>query len=649
MSGVLVAAALLRAGPAQAAAPITARPPNIIFIMADDLGYGDVGVYGQKRIPTPNLDRLAQEGMRFTQFYAGAPVCAPSRNVLMTGEHTGHAQIRGNAKFSLRPSDVTVGQVLKKAGYFTGLIGKWGLGSEGSDGTPNKKGFDYFFGYVDQTHAHNSYPTFLVRNESHVLLRNIVPNEGRYGQGVATQRIDYSPDLMTEDALVFLEKHRSAPFFLYLASTLPHANDEAGAKGMEVPDLGAFANENWPEPEKRYAAIVARLDRDVGRIAEKLKALNLDENTVVFFTSDNGPHREGGHDPDFFHSSGPFRGIKRDVYEGGIRVPLIVRWPGHISPGTVSDHIAYFGDFISTAAELSGVVAPPNLDSVSFLPTLLGKTNLQKSHDHLYWEFYEGESSQAVRLGNWKGVRIPMLSGPIELFDLATDVAEQRNVAADHPEITKQISAIMAQEHVPSPLWHVPNRATKLIRDDKLSGWEFVNPQKTPLSSGVTVQPGGIVSAAGKPIGYLQTTATYSNYQLHAEWRWTDKPGNGGVLVHISTGPVDRNTWPVCFQIQLKHTRAGDILPMAKAKFSEPLSSAADAKTPVLNFSGTDSERPVGEWNSCDIVCHGDTVRVMINGTLQNRITKCTPAAGHVGFQFEGTPFEFRDVWIRSL
>ena len=450
VAAVGCAAPLVRA---QTAPP--AAPPNIVFVLADDLGYGDLGCYGQQLIATPNLDRLAAQGMRFTQFYAGSPVCAPSRNVLLTGQHTGHTLIRGNAKISLRPEDITVAEVLKEAGYATGAFGKWGVGEEGSTGTPNRKGFDDFFGYVDQTMAHNYYPTFLVRNESRVPLPNVVPHEGPYGQGVATKKVVYSDDPIVAAMLAFVDRNREHPFFLYFPSTLPHANDEAKDEGMEIPSLGRYADKPWPAPEKAKAAMITRLDDDVGRLLAKLDELGLAGNTIFIFASDNGPHAEGGVDPAFFRSGGPLRGIKRDVYEGGIRVPLIVRWPGHVAAGSVSDHVAYFGDFMATAAAIAGVKPPPGVDSTSFLPTLLGRTADQAQDPYLYWEFYEGRSSQAVRLGDWKGVRIPMLTGEIELYDLRTDIGEQHDVAAAHPDVVARIRQIMAEAHVPSPLWKV--------------------------------------------------------------------------------------------------------------------------------------------------------------------------------------------------
>ncbi|MFN3648540.1 MAG: arylsulfatase [Armatimonadota bacterium] len=428
--------------------------PNVIFILADDLGYGDLGCYGQRSFRTPHLDRMA-EGMRFTQFYAGSTVCAPSRCVLMTGLHTGHAYIRGNAKTNLRPEDVTVAEVVRRAGYTTGLVGKWGLGHEGSSGVPTRQGFDSFFGYLDQTHAHNYYPTFLHRNEERVPLRNVVPNEGKVGQGVATVRLDYSHDLMTEEALRFLDRSRERPFFLYLAYTIPHANNEAGANGMEVPDLGEYANEDWPPAQKAHAAMIARMDRDIGRLFERLKALGLDERTMVVFTSDNGPHREGGFDPEPSDSNGPLRGIKRALYEGGIRVPMLVRWPGQVRAGSASDHVGYFADVLPTLAELAGTPLTTATDGISFAPTLRGRSAEQRRHEALYWEFYEQGSARALRMGDWKAVAKPF-HGEIELYNLKEDPGETRSVAAEHPEQVEAMRRRMDREHVPNPLWKLP-------------------------------------------------------------------------------------------------------------------------------------------------------------------------------------------------
>ncbi|HEV8059111.1 MAG TPA: arylsulfatase [Gemmataceae bacterium] len=449
--GLLAIVAQMPAAPPAEQLPASSKP-NIVFILADDLGFGDLSCYGQKQFQTPHIDRLAAQGTRFTNFYAGSTVCAPSRCVLMTGLHTGHCLIRGNGNVNLRPEDVTVAELLHAAGYRTALVGKWGLGQEKSPGVPTRKGFDAFFGYLDQAHAHNYYPTYLLRNENRVPLRNVVPKEGPAGQGVATQRIDYSPDLMTKEALAFVEANKSRPFFLELAYTLPHANNEAGNKGMEVPDLGAFRERNWPEPQKGLAAMIAHLDNGVGQLLDQLKELGLEENTLVLFSSDNGPHKEGGNDPAFFHSSGGLRGIKRALYEGGIRVPFIARWPGHVPAGRTSDYVGWFADFLPTAADLADAPAPPNLDGLSLKPLLTGNAAAQVPHRFLYWEFYERGSAQAVREPRWKGVCQPM-DGPIELYDLQLDPMESHNVAARNPDVVARIRQEMREAHVPSALW----------------------------------------------------------------------------------------------------------------------------------------------------------------------------------------------------
>ncbi|HEX2855611.1 MAG TPA: arylsulfatase [Opitutaceae bacterium] len=448
----LLSATWLTAAQPAAAAP---RPPNIVFIIADDLGYGDLGCYGQQRIKTPNIDRLAAQGMRFTQFYAGAPVCAPSRNALMTGQHAGHLTIRGNAKVDLRKEEVTVAQVLQRAGYATGLMGKWGLGREGSTAAPRRKGLDAFFGYVDQSMAHNYYPGFLIRNEETVPLRNVVPNPGPYGQGVATVKLDYSADLIADEAVKFVRENHQRPFCLFFTPTLPHANNEAGDDGMEVPDYGPYAKENWPSSAKGLAAMITRLDTQVGRLMAELKTLGLEENTLVIFTSDNGPHQEGGNNPQFFASAGPLRGIKRDLYEGGIRVPLIVSFPGRVKAATVSNQTGFLGDFMATLAEFAHASPPAGLDGISLVPTLTGRAAEQKQHEFFYWEFYEGKSAQAVRMGRWKAIRSPMHTGTIELYDLESDVGEKNDLAARHPEIVAQAGDAMKRAHVPSPDWKV--------------------------------------------------------------------------------------------------------------------------------------------------------------------------------------------------
>lgn len=432
--------------------------PNIVFIMADDLGYGDLGCYGQKRIKTPNIDRLAAEGMRFTDFYAGSTVCAPSRCVLMTGLHTGHCFIRGNGKDNLRPDDVTVAEVVKQAGYATGMFGKWGLGHEGSTGLPTKQGFDEFFGYLDQHHAHNYYPTFLIHNGKRVSLKNVVPNEGQWGQGVATKKLEYSHNLIAKHALDFIRKNRERRFFLYVPLTLPHANNEANRvsrhAAMEIPDYGQYKDKDWPDAEKGLAAMISRADSDVGEIMRLLKEFNIDDKTIVFFTSDNGPHNEGSR-AEFFNSNGPVKGTKRDLYDGGIRVPFIARWPGKVEADSSSHHVGYFADVLATAADLVNVKAVPKTDGISIVPTLLGKADEQKKHDYLYWEFYEGKNAQAVRMGKWKGIAKPFGSQTIELYDVTRDIGEEYNVAAKHPEVVEKVRAAIAEAHVPSDRWKV--------------------------------------------------------------------------------------------------------------------------------------------------------------------------------------------------
>jgi arylsulfatase A-like enzyme len=436
--------------------------PNIVFILADDLGYGDVGCYGQKRIQTPNIDQIAKEGLRFTDFYAGCTVCAPSRCVLMTGYHTGHAHIRGNAGRErpeiqvLRQTDVTVPQVLKTAEYSTALCGKWGLGDEGTIGTPTKKGFDYFFGYMNQFHAHNYYPAYLFKNEARYPLRNEVPGEGPFGSGVATKRVEYSADLITAEALKWLEQHKDGPFFLYYSPTLPHANNEGGRNGMEVPDLGQYADTDWPPQQKAHAAMISRMDADVGKLMELLKKRGLESNTLVFFSSDNGPHREGGNDPDFNDSNGPLSGIKRDLTEGGIRVPFIARWPGRIAPG-VSHFVGGFQDMMPTMAELAGAssAVPSDIDGISIVPTLLGQPANQKQHEYLYWTFYERGGGQATRVGDWKAIEQP-IGSPMRLYDLAKDIGEEHDVAAQQPEVVAKLKGVMKKAYTPHENWKFP-------------------------------------------------------------------------------------------------------------------------------------------------------------------------------------------------
>jgi len=425
--------------------------PNIILIMADDLGYGEVGCYGQKMILTPQIDRLAAEGMRFTQCYAGSTVCAPSRSVLMTGQHSGHTRIRGNAAYPLQPEDVTVAEVLKQAGYDTGVFGKWGMGLQGTTGTPSRQGFDEWLGYLGQTHAHDYYPTQLWRSSTLNQMEDVATPFEQNSDG---KRGLYTHDLFSQVSSNFVRVNKYFSFFLYLPYTIPHANNELGKKtgnGMEVPNDKPYSNEDWPQPEKNKAAMITRLDADVGALMDHLKKLKIHTNTVIFFTSDNGPHKEGGVDPKFFNSSGPLRGIKRDMYEGGIRVPMIVWWPGRIRAGTVSDEVWAFWDFLPTAAAIAGAKPPPNIDGISMLPTLLGREQTNR-HEFLYWEFHEKGSKQAVRMGDWKGVRLAPAK-PLELYNLKTDPSEAVDLAQDNPEVVAKIENYLKTARTESERW----------------------------------------------------------------------------------------------------------------------------------------------------------------------------------------------------
>jgi arylsulfatase A len=417
---------------------VQTRKPNIVLILADDLGYGDIGPYGQRQILTPNLDRLAAGGLRFTQAYAGAAVCAPSRSVLMTGLHTGHTPIRANAgTFPLQADDVTLAEVLQRAGYQSGGFGKWGLGDAGSPGIPTRHGFIAFFGYLHQIHAHTYFPEFLWDNErKHPLAGN--SNGGRG---------EYSADLIADRALQFIRAHRDGPFFLYAPFTLPHGR-------FEVPNDEPYTGRDWPQPEKNFASMVTRLDGHIGRIMALLTELQLERDTIVFFASDNGGISGEGHDVKRFRSNGPLRGEKATLYEGGIRVPMIVRWPGRVAEHTTSDVPWGFWDFLPTLAELAGTRAPDGIDGISVLPTILGKNGgAQKPSERtFYWEHlqFNRQTSelrtetmlQAVRMGDWKAVRSKP-GAPLELYDLADDTGESSDVASAHPDVVSKIEAYL--------------------------------------------------------------------------------------------------------------------------------------------------------------------------------------------------------------
>ena len=452
-----------------------AAKPNFVFILADDLGYNELGCYGQKKIRTPNLDRLAAQGMRFTDHYSGSPVCAPSRCTLMTGYHTGHAHVRGNlgrprvGQLPIPDETVTLAELLKREGYRTGAAGKWGLGGPGSSGLPNKQGVDFWFGYLDQWNAHSHYPEYMWRNQEKIILE----------KNLGGKRVQYSHDMFTEEALKFLrESAAHGPFFLYVPYAVPHVS-------LHVPeDSLAEYKGKWPEkpykgghysghatPLAAYAAMITRMDRDVGRIVALLEELGVERDTLVVFTSDNGPTYTGGVDAAFFASAGPLRGLKGSVYEGGIRVPMIARWPGRIKPGATSRLPCAFWDWLPTFMDLAGAAdrTPKGIDGVSIAPTLLGR-GTQKRREYLYWEHHSGRGMQAVRMGPWKGVRLNARAGaaaPVQLYNLDSDIGERKDLAAEQPEVVGKIAAIMQEGRAESPYFTFG--APSKIRDEWLA------------------------------------------------------------------------------------------------------------------------------------------------------------------------------------
>jgi arylsulfatase len=484
---VLLVLSWLMASTAAAQAP-PARKPNIILILADDLGYNEVGVYGQQKIRTPNIDRLAREGVRLTDHYSGSPVCAPSRAVLLTGLHTGHAYIRDNDEMGFggdvwrdpalegqRPlpaGTFTMATMLKRAGYATAAVGKWGLGGPGSEGEPTRLGFDLFFGFLCQRVAHNHYPAYLWRNTTKVALDNpgIYPHEKfpadrdpkaapsyeRYGGK------QYALDLMGEEARAFIAANKDRPFFLYFAPTVPHASLQVPEDSLaeylgalpDTPYLGDKGYLPHRAPRAAYAAMVTRLDREIGRLVQLVRDLGLDRDTLVVFTSDNGPTFNGGTDSAFFESAGPFRGLKTMVYEGGIRVPMVARWTGTIPAGTVSAHVSAFEDYMPTFAEMAGAERPAGVDGISMLAALRGRMSEQKPREYLYWEF---QGKQVVRQGAWKGIR-NAATGAFELYDLSKDIGEKHDVAAANPDVVTRMEGIMRAARTDSALFPLVKR-----------------------------------------------------------------------------------------------------------------------------------------------------------------------------------------------
>lgn len=460
---------------------LQAKKPNIILIVADDLGYGELGCYGQDIIKTPHIDKLAAEGMKFTQFYSGSPVCAPSRCVLLTGKHTGHSYIRNNGRPMGREhkpgqgifagqnpipaSEITIAELLRQGGYTTAAMGKWGLGFIGSEGDPNKQGFDLFYGYNCQVHAHNHYPKFLWRNDQ----KEILEGNNRTLTGKS-----YSQDLFITEAKQFIVENKDDPFFLFLPFIIPHLSiqvpeatlNEYRGKIPEQPyDHKSYTQH--PYPRAGYAAMITHMDRGIGEIAALLNELGLEKNTIVLFTSDNGPayDRLGGSDSGFFKSAGPFRGYKGSLYEGGIRVPMIARWPGKIAPGTTNRHLSAFWDILPTFCDLAGTQPPEGIDGISFVPALLGVT--QKQHEYLYWEFPAYGGQQAVRMGEWKAIRTELKRknsiSSLQLYNLNEDIGEKKDVSSNNPEILVKIREILTSAHEESELFPFPEiRASEM-------------------------------------------------------------------------------------------------------------------------------------------------------------------------------------------
>jgi arylsulfatase A len=452
----------------------TVKKPNIIYIMADDLGYAELGCYGQTKIQTPNIDRLCTEGIKLTQHYSGNPVCAPSRCSLMTGLHTGHTQIRGNkqiggnenwklgatggGQYPLMAGTVTVARILQDAGYKTGAFGKWGLGTVASSGDPQKQGFDHFHGYICQRQAHTHYPNHLWKDGE---IDWIKENEGG-------KEVVHSHDVMAQSALDFIKTCKDGPFFCYVPFTIPHVSIQVPEESLaqyrgkfEEPKPFEGSSLYFPNPTPRagYAAMITHMDKDVGRIMDLVDELGLAENTLIIFTSDNGPTFNGGSDSEFFESAKPLNGLKGSVYEGGIRIPYIAKWKGRITPGTESDHMSAFWDFLPTCCEMIGEKPPKNIDGISMLPALLGDTKNQTQHKYLYWEL---GNQQAIRAGDWKLLRsFDKKSGKatVELFNIANDIAEQHNLAKSTPEKVAELLKMIKENRTVSPVF-------KLALDD---------------------------------------------------------------------------------------------------------------------------------------------------------------------------------------
>ncbi|NNM30492.1 MAG: sulfatase-like hydrolase/transferase [Akkermansiaceae bacterium] len=621
---VLLATCIL--APAAWAAP----RPNIIYILADDLGYGDLACYrvaapdASRALETPHLDRLAAEGIRFTRHYAGNTVCAPSRAVLMTGLHSGHVSIRGNGPGALADSVPTVARLLKGGGYHTACIGKWGVGSGLPLDDPQRKGFDRFFGYISMHHAHNFFPEFLVRDGAKEALPNKLYPEwkekGRDGAGIAEVQEVFAPHLLQEEVLSYIgeEAKTAAPFFLYYALNIPHANNEGGRmppRGMEVPpgpdgqpDYGPFAGMDWPDPEKGFAQYITFIDNYVGEIMESLERQGLEESTLVLFSSDNGPHNEGGHDHRFFDSNGAFSGYKRSLTDGGIREPFIARWKGTIEAGRTSDHLSGFQDILPTVCELAGVTAPAN-DGISLVPTLLGAGE-QREHDHLYFEFHRGrgKSEVAVIQGTWKFIT-PYKDGTISphgrLHKLSKDPAESQDLSGTFPKKAAELFAIAQQEHTPVA---DPRPWTTLFDGTSLASW--TRGDGKPLQDGGWTITGDALHRKASGGGSIYTRDEYGDFELELEWKISPK-GNSGIKYRMAR--YGKNWLGPEYQVldDGGHPDGKNGLKRTTAALYDLLPANPERK----------KLKPVGAWNHTRIVARGRRFQHYLNGSLVVDVT----------------------------
>lgn len=691
------------------------RKPNVIFILADDLGYRELGSYGQQRIKTPNLDRLARQGMRLTQHYCGNAVCAPSRCVLLTGKHPGHAFVRDNrstppeGQWPIPASEVTLAEAFQSAGYVTGAFGKWGLGGPESSGEPANQGVDRFFGYNCQAHAHSYYPSYLWDNQKRMPLNNNPEVPGHAGLDPDADPTDpnsyakfkgqdYAPDRIHEQALTFIREHRDEPFFLYYPSVIPHV-------ALHVPDedLKQYTELGWNDPpftrgkgfgytphftpRAAYAAMITRLDTYVGRVLALIDELGLADDTIVVFSSDNGTTHLGQEvDYEFFQSVGELRGLKGSLYEGGVRVPAIVRWPGKVPAGSVSDRVSGFEDWMPTLLDLVGHVDafPSGIDGISMAKTLTGQE--QAPRPYLYREFAGYGGQQSIRVGDWKAVRQQLSKGntDVELYNIAEDIGESNDVASANPEVVDRLTTLMFEVRTPSkdfPLIPfdapVGSKRTPLKNatiNGSGPGWrtlgkkDFVN---VNCNEDTWTWKQGTVLCTGQPVGVIRTRKKLRNFELVCEWMHKQKGGNSGVFLWASQESIDKlaagnGSLPDGIEVQVLDlgyaelylqggdgnrkadwfTSHGDVFPTGPAKMRPfpPLSPNG-----VRSFPSKNLTKDVNNWNHYYVRAINGEVRLWVNGEEVSGGTECDPAEGYLCLESEGAPIEFRNLRIREL